>query len=196
MRDHQRRELFNPAAELQKAGHGSLVDTPAGEWYVAHLCSRPLGGEPRSVLGRETAIQRVEWTEDGWLSLIGGGTVARLETPASVDGCRDRPPEAIRDDFDGPVIDRRLSTLRRALAEDWAGLRIRPGSLTLRGGDMLTSRFDVSIVATQLQDFDAVAETRVAVRPRHFSHSAGLVVLYDERNFAYLRLYRSESFGK
>jgi xylan 1,4-beta-xylosidase len=143
------------------------------------------------MLGRETAIQRVEWTDDGWLALAGGGTVARLETPGPADG--GGKPEPVRDDFDGPAIDPRLSTLRRPLAEDWAGLSIRPGSLTLRGGDMLTSRFDVSLVATQLQDVDAVAETRVAVRPRHFSHSAGLVVMYDERNFAYLRRYRSES---
>ena len=193
VRDHQRPELFNPAAELQKAGHGSLVDTPAGDWYIVHLCSRPVGAERRSVLGRETAIQRVEWTDDGWLSLAGGGTVARLVTPSPAS--RDGEPEAVRDDFDGLAIDPRLSTLRRPAVEDWASLRTRPGSLTLRGGDMLTSRFDVSVVATQLQDFEAVAQTRVTVRPRHFSHSAGLVVLYDERNFAYLRLYRSESLA-
>jgi xylan 1,4-beta-xylosidase len=117
----------------------------------------------------------------------------QLRTPAPNGGVHERPPEPVHDDFDGPAIDPRLSTLRRPLAEDWAGLSIRPGSLTLRGGDMITSRFDVSLVATQLQDFEAVAQTRVAVRPRHFSHSAGLVVLYDDRNFAYLRLYRSES---
>ncbi len=58
---------------------------------------------------------------------------------------------------------------------------------------MLSSRFDVSVVATQLQDFTAVAETSLVLQPEHFSHSAGLVVLYNERNFAYLRLYRSES---
>jgi xylan 1,4-beta-xylosidase len=183
--DHLRPELFNPAAELQKAGHGSLVDTPAGEWYVAHLCARPLGAEPRCVLGRETALQRVEWTGDGWLALAGGGTLPRLGG--------DRAPERVRDDFAGPALDPRFSTPRRPAAEDWIGLG--GGGLTLRGGDMLTSRFDVSLVATPLQDFEAVAHTRVTVRPRHFSHSAGLVVYYDEKNFAYLRVYRSESLG-
>jgi xylan 1,4-beta-xylosidase len=182
--DHLRPALFNPAAELQKAGHASLVDTPAGEWYVAYLCARPVGG--RSVLGRETAIQRVEWTDDGWLALAGGGTLPRL-------GTGEREPERVRDDFGGPALDPRLSTLRRPLAGDWAGLR--DGRLTLRGGDNLTSRFDVSLLATRLQDFEAVAETRVSVQPRHFSHSAGLVVVYDEKNFAYLRVYRSESLG-
>ena len=39
--DYLRPHLYNPHADLQKAGHGSLVETPTGEWYVAHLCARP-----------------------------------------------------------------------------------------------------------------------------------------------------------
>ena len=31
-----------PDAELQRAGHGSLVETPNGETYIAYLCGRPL----------------------------------------------------------------------------------------------------------------------------------------------------------
>ena len=27
---------------LQKAGHASLVETTKGEWYMAHLCGRPI----------------------------------------------------------------------------------------------------------------------------------------------------------
>jgi xylan 1,4-beta-xylosidase len=77
---------------LQKAGHGELVETPAGEWYLAHLASRPLKTSAgknlaspdktasaeihaghRCVLGRETCLQRVEW-RDCWLRLAAGGT--------------------------------------------------------------------------------------------------------------------------
>src|SRR5206468_6623435 len=35
--------------ELQKAGHGELVQTPAGDWYLAHLASRPVGKERRCI---------------------------------------------------------------------------------------------------------------------------------------------------
>jgi xylan 1,4-beta-xylosidase len=196
--DFLRPQLYNPYADLQKAGHGCLVDTPIGEWYVAHLCARPLEPDHRSVLGRETAIQKVEWTEDGWLRLATGGTIAGLLTPGlSGKTYSDQPidHERLRDDFDGPAIDFRFSTLRRPITEDWASLSRRQGALSLKGGEALTSRFDVSLVATQLQEFDAVAETQVSLTPRHFSHSAGLAVLYDEKNFAYLRLYYSESLG-
>jgi xylan 1,4-beta-xylosidase len=195
-RDFLRPQLYNPHADLQKAGHGCLVDTPTGEWYVAHLCARPLEPNQRSVLGRETAIQKVEWTDDGWLRLTTGGTLPRLLTlglanktysTAQIDH------ERLHDDFDGPAIDIRFSTLRRPWSGDWASLSRRRGALSIKGGEALTSRFDVSVVATQLQAFDAVAETQVSLRPRHFSHSAGLAVLYDNKNFAYLRLYHSES---
>jgi xylan 1,4-beta-xylosidase len=173
------------------------VETPNGQWYVAHLCARPLGPGRFSVLGRETAIQQVEWTDDGWLALTAGGTVAQLRTPEP-GGPKTTAHERLshrsfRDDFDGPAIDRRFSTLRRPFGPDWITLEQSPGALSVRGGDALTSRFDVSLVATQLQDFTATVTTHVTVEPRHFSHSAGLVVFYDNLNFAYLRVYRSES---
>lgn len=73
-----------PELPLQKAGHGELVATPEGEWYLAHLASRPVtapGGERRCVLGRETCLQRVVW-RDGWLRLADGFTEAALTVPA------------------------------------------------------------------------------------------------------------------
>jgi xylan 1,4-beta-xylosidase len=198
VRDYLRPEFFNPRAELQKAGHGCLVDTPDGEWFVAHLCARPLEPGRQCMLGRETAIQKVEWTPDGWLRLTTGDTLARLATPGlagRVYPVAGTGAQDLRDDFDADRLDIRLSTLRRPFDERWASLTARPGALSLRGGHALTSRFDTSLVATQLQDVDAVAQTRVHAEPRHFSHSAGLVVFYDDENFAYLRLYRSESLG-
>jgi beta-xylosidase len=35
-----------PDAPLQRAGHGQIVETPEGEVYHTHLCSRPLPGYP------------------------------------------------------------------------------------------------------------------------------------------------------
>ena len=75
---------------LQKAGHCDLVETPEGEWYAVHLCGRASGdrnpedaerfaGVRRYMLGRETAIQKMRWTEDGWLVLAEGGNTPRDE---------------------------------------------------------------------------------------------------------------------
>jgi len=57
-------DLRNP---LQKAGHASMVETQNGEWYLAHLTGRPIRKEKPVYergycpLGRETAIQELEW---------------------------------------------------------------------------------------------------------------------------------------
>jgi xylan 1,4-beta-xylosidase len=52
-------------AALQRCGHGDLVDTPDGRWYMVYLCGRMIG-DGYSVLGRETALDPVTWTPDGW----------------------------------------------------------------------------------------------------------------------------------
>ncbi len=59
-----------PELPLQKAGHGCLVETPDGRWYLTHLVGRPLPGTRRCVLGRETALQEVRWTEAGGSSML------------------------------------------------------------------------------------------------------------------------------
>jgi xylan 1,4-beta-xylosidase len=71
-----------PGRRLQRAGHGQIVETPDGQTYHTHLCSRPLPGTRRSPLGRETAIQKCVWGEDGWLYLAHGGQVPDVEVPA------------------------------------------------------------------------------------------------------------------
>lgn len=77
---------------LQKSGHCDLVETPEGEWYAVHLCGRTAKREMRNpadaarfpgcrryMLGRETAIQKMRWTEDDWLVLDCGGNTPQNE---------------------------------------------------------------------------------------------------------------------
>ena len=52
-------------AAIQRCGHGDLVDTPDGRWYMVYLCGRMIG-DGYSILGRETALDPVTWTPDGW----------------------------------------------------------------------------------------------------------------------------------
>lgn len=64
-----------PENPLQKSGHGSLLETHTGEWYMAYLTSRPQrlpgvpllasGGRGYCSLGRETGIARIVRTTAG-----------------------------------------------------------------------------------------------------------------------------------
>src|SRR5215813_2420246 len=71
-----------PDAPLQRAGHADLVETTTGETYMVYLCGRPLPNRGRCTLGRETAIQPMVWSDDGWLRTIDGKGTPTVETPA------------------------------------------------------------------------------------------------------------------
>src|SRR6185503_1468242 len=71
-----------PDAPLQRAGHADLVETPEGETWMVYLCGRPLTNRGRCVLGRETAIQKMRWDEDGWLYTSDGKGLPTVEAEA------------------------------------------------------------------------------------------------------------------
>lgn len=50
---------------IQRCGHGKPACTQNGEWYMVYLCGRMIG-EGYSMLGRETALDPITWTADGW----------------------------------------------------------------------------------------------------------------------------------
>ena len=89
-----------PDAELQRAGHASLVETQNGEPYLAYLVGRPLRNRGRSTLGRETAIQKMIWGEDDWLRTLDGQGIPTLETPAPMLSA----PDLRGGDGSSPVI--------------------------------------------------------------------------------------------
>ncbi len=186
----------NPGNPLQKAGHGEIVQTPAGEWYLVHLASRPLYPERRCPLGRETCIQKVVWDPDGWLRLAHGGCEPLLdvEAPKGIDP-HPWPAEVARDDFDAPMLSSHWQSLRVSVDESWASLSVRPGWLRLRGRESLHSLFEQSLLARRIDAFCCRVETAVEFIPDHFTQSAGLIVYYDTQQHVYLRITQDERVG-
>jgi xylan 1,4-beta-xylosidase len=190
----------NPELPLQRAGHGDLVETQSGEWYMVHLCGRPLASSRTCNLGRETAIQKVEWTADGWLRLAGGGNAPELAVEAPA-GLAEHPFDEHAhgvgvDHFDEPVLGIHLNTLREPADEAWLSLSERPGYLRLFGRDSFSSAHGQSLVARRQQAFAAEAETVVEFEPDTHQQMAGLVYYYNAKNWYYLRISRDEELGK
>jgi len=187
----------SPGNPLQKAGHGELVETKAGEWCLAHLASRPTYPSRRCVLGRETCLQKVVWDDAGWLRLASGGTDAQVEVESPRGLPEVRWPEVPpRDDFDGPELRKEWCALRVPIDESWASLKVRPGWLTLFGRESLHSLFEQSLLARRLQSFRATAETCMEFEPVNYGQSAGLVAWYNTRCHYYLRVTHDERRGK
>ena len=193
--DHLKPKYFNPDSVLQKSGHGSYVETPGGEVYLVHLTSRPFVPELRCTLGRETAIQKMEWTEDGWLRMADGSSLAKMEVPEpQLTECA-FPKAPSFDGFDEPML-RSCYYAPRILPESFVDLKARPGYLRLRGQESQTSLNAASILARKLTSVYAQVKVCMDFHPLVYQHSAGLILYYDNMNYAYLRKYYSESLGQ
>ena len=186
----------NSGLELQKAGHADIVETQNGEWYLVHLCGRPLEERGRCTLGRETAIQKMVWRED-WLYAEEGGNQPRLRVPAP-DLPEEKPvvdKQKKYYDFSGDSLDIDFQSLRVPLDEDTLSLKDRPGYLRLKGHESPSSRFQQSLVARRWKHFRFEAETCVEFSPQSFQQMAGLICYYDELDFYYLRITHNKEAG-
>ena len=91
--------------------------------------------EGGSILGRETAIQKIEW-RDGWPYLAGGGNKPALKVLAPGLPERKWEEKPARDDFDSEELDIVCQTLRIPLGQDQMSLMERPGYLRLKVRDI------------------------------------------------------------
>lgn len=181
----------HPSLPLQKAGHGSLVRTPAGQWYLAHLVARPYTPLGRCVLGRETAIQEVTWNEAGWPRIADGLPAETVPAPRGVTVAEVRPvssEESEDDDFDEPALGVNWSTLRRPASPDWIDLATRPSFLRIRGGQSPMGRQRPSLVARRLVSARCEFQAVMEFTPRNYRQLAGITAYYNSRNWYFLHV--------
>ena len=141
-----------PDAPLQRAGHGQIVETPDGQVYHTHLCSRPLEGLRRSPLGRETAIQKCVWSDDDWLTLAEGGQVPSIAVLAPFATVSEPKPARMRYAFSPDGLPNDFQWLRTPYPERIFSLSARPGWLRLIGRESIGSWFEQAMVARR-QEF-------------------------------------------
>jgi xylan 1,4-beta-xylosidase len=79
-------------------GHGTLVEGPGGQWFLVY---HGYENGYRS-LGRQTLLEPVEWTDDGWFRAVGGDLSLPFPKPRAVQG--DRSGVARSDDFTSPAL--------------------------------------------------------------------------------------------
>lgn len=185
-----------PDADLQRAGHADLVDTPNGETFMVYLCGRPIRNRGRCTLGRETAIQPMVWGADGWLRTVDGiGTPARVAAGPSVKASP-VPIDPIREHFDRPQLPMPFQWLRSPWPEELFSLSARPGHLRLFGRETVGSHFRQALVARRQQSLCYSARTVMEFEPRHYQQMAGLICYYNSAKYHYCFITRDETRGK
>ena len=180
-----------PENFLQRTGHGDLVETKDGDWFVVFLTGRPLTQRGRCITGRETSIEKVEWRDD-WLYLSCGGNVPReiVEAPDWPD--YNFAAEPARLDFDNADININFQALRVPMTDDWVNQTDRPGYLRLYGRESLGSCFQQSLVARRVRAHHTVTTTCLEFDPVSFQQMAGLVCYYNTSHYHYLNVYGND----
>jgi xylan 1,4-beta-xylosidase len=185
-----------PHAALQRAGHADLVETADGETYATYLVGRPIPNRGRCTLGRETAIQKMTWGDDGWLRTLDGSGDPTLETPAPDLPEHPWPATPVREDFDRPDLPIDFQWLRTPFPDEIFSLTAKPGSLRLYGRESLGSVFKQALVARRQQAPCYSAATVLDFEPEHFQQAAGLVCYYNGSKLHYLHVTHDEEVGK
>lgn len=192
---------LDPRAEgaVTCVGHADLEQGPDGRWWATFLGVRPYEGR-YSPMGRETFLLPVQWTEDGWPTILPVDQRVPLEGPApggvSVVQSRELPLRGTfswRDEFRAPELSPAWIMLRTpAPGQPWWGIDPEAGRLTLEPGrDALSGRANPSYLGRRVQHERFVAST-VVTPPAKAGVDAGLVAFQNEHHHYFLGLRRED----
>ena len=195
---------MDEGAAIQRCGHGKPVCTQNGEWYMVYLCGRMIG-DGYSMLGRETALDPISWTADGWPVVNGlkGPSVLQKKPDlpewlpkeaafVSEDGIRSVAADAEQTVTAVSGWDKKWMTPRVPEPE---GIRFLPSGIRIKG-----SRFPLKDVAARnilLQrqtSFCFRAETGLFIPKLADGQEAGLTCYYDENTWVCLALCKADGY--
>ncbi|WP_097014676.1 family 43 glycosylhydrolase [Anaerocolumna aminovalerica] len=169
---------WDEKAGIGRCGHGKPVQTQNGEWYMVYLCGRMIG-DGYTILGRETALDPIQWTLDGW-PIVNG-----LKGPSTLQK-KPNLPECIWDNRDFDDFD------DDSLSVDWVfprspernGIQLKNSKLWIRGSKAPLNSIEArNIVLRRQKDFVFTAETKMLVVPMYPGQDAGLICYYDENSW-------------
>ena len=175
---------------IVNVGHGDLVETQNGEWWMVLLASRPYGGYYRN-LGRETFLVPVAW-EDGWpVVSIGSGKVENsYPVPNLPETLYAAKPNC--DNFEGNTLDD-MWNLIRTPKEEFYSLKERPGFLRLKLRPFsITELENPSFVGRRQLHKSFTAFTVMEFNPQQDGEEAGIVLQQNHQfNFRFTYIQRA-----
>lgn len=179
----------DPEALIQRAGHGKPVTAPDGSCWMYYLCGRRNGGNYTTV-GRETALDPITFTEDGWFTVNGGNGPSVVQTaPALPVQEYDR---TLREEFNSVKLDSSWEFVRMP-DEGSLSLTERPGCMRLYTTDgqlfQLSAR---NILVRREQELSYDVHTCLEFQPERDGEQAGLVCYYSTATYARFSLCREQ----
>ncbi len=169
---------MDEGAIIQRCGHGKPVQTQNGQWYIVYLCGRKIG-EGYSILGRETALDPITWTADGW------PIVNNLDGPSTLQ-IKPNLPEAIweESDFD--------DFKEQWLGTNWVfprppemdGIVLKNSYVYVKGSkEDLSSMHARNILLRRQSDFKFSCVCKMKMPDIYPGQDMGITCYYDENTF-------------
>lgn len=147
--------------EWWSKGHGTLIDDADGNWWlVYHAYKKDL-----HTLGRQTLLEPVEWTADGWFK-------ARKEAPLPKASRKIKHGFCLSDDFTSSTLG-----LQWTFYREYAPKAVQVGN----GHLLMTGKKDASRYLLTTEE-DEKYEVQVEVDAR--KAQAGLMLLYKDNAFS------------
>ncbi len=173
-------------AGLQRCGHGKPVRTPNGEWYMVYLCGRQIAGK-YSMLGRETALDPIQWTADGWplVNMLKGPSVLQKKPnlpqwypTGKMTGIHPLTGEVCQPE---DVLDSNWITPRPPVQ---GGIRQKDGWVVLSGSkEELGSMHARNILLRRQEHFRFDFHTVLQIPKLRMGQHCGILAYYDENTY-------------
>ncbi len=179
---------FDEGAIIQRCGHGKPVKTQNDEWYMVYLCGRKIvgkNGESCSILGRETALDPITWTADGW------PIVNNLKGPSYLQ-VKPNLPETIWKDNDRTDFSEKdlFSIWTFSRTPECDGYKIEDNKLVLKGTvNDLDSMYSKNILLRRQTAFCFSAICKMEVPILDKGQDAGVTCYYDENTYIKFALF-------
>lgn len=152
-------------------GHATLVEGPAGDgWMVYHGYENGY-----RTLGRQTLLEPIEWTPDGWFRARGGDLSRPL--PAPRGGKRGSANHALSDDFSSDRLGTQWA-FHAPRVDEMRRVQYGPNALRLKGAG--TSPADGSPLTCLVGDRAYQAEITLELIGEG---EGGLLLFYNEKAF-------------
>ncbi|MCT8137095.1 glycoside hydrolase family 43 protein [Anaerobacillus sp. CMMVII] len=169
-----------PEHPIHNLGHADFVEDLNGNWWAVFLGVRPVNGE-YSVLGRETFLAPITWTEDDWPTIDNNEGSVGLIVETDLLGTEQTQVPSFYDDFTLENLVPSWSFLRQEDKTAYS-LTDRYSWLKLLGNEKnLTDLGATLFVSRRQQHVKMELSTFMEFVPHQGGEEAGLAVRYNEK---------------
>lgn len=167
---------------IQCCGHGKPVKTQKGEWFMVYLCNRMIDGK-YGMLGRETCLDPITWTSDGWplVNQLKGPSI--LQKKPNIDVLVGENENEVRGQLEFPS-ENHWGEWKTARAMEEGRFGTDSNGFWFKGDGLDFNSINASgLLVVNQPDFTFTFSCIVEIEKLEEGESAGLICYYDENSY-------------